>query len=265
MNNRQYSKEQLDRLNRDKGFQRIIAEDQKLNELFSAPRTEEALTDLETGMSLTSVCCIAGLKFPAPTIGVMAMLELIGSPFADMRVAEAELMDVLRCLYLLSEREKALPEITEIKRLQLSVDRLKNECVKQPELLKIAMDFERRQARIWAAFDQRVIKFGETLGTLNLPETANTLFRYLSIAGGFDMLPDLQINKTDDVKKKTGVIRNGLPVLSLKYLKWLIIALSKLSGVFRGLKSAICLCFTSSDTECREYVRKLKTRKRWNA
>ena len=82
----------------------------------------EKKDDLETCIALSGKIVIANREFPAPTAGVLAMLEQIQSPFIAEGNGKVEQLDILRALYLLSEREKALLPILRIRHLESQLE-----------------------------------------------------------------------------------------------------------------------------------------------
>ena len=82
----------------------------------------EKKDDLETCIALSGKIVIANREFPAPTAGVLAMLEQIQSPFIAEGNGKVEQLDILRALYLLSEREKALLPILRIRHLETQLE-----------------------------------------------------------------------------------------------------------------------------------------------
>ncbi len=160
----------------------------------------ESGDDLETCVALSGKIVIADREFPAPTAGVLAMLEQIQSPFVAEGNSRIEQLDILRALYLLSEREKALIPILRIRRLETRLA-----AIPEPSdaaALFVLIEQRKKLADAEAEFDAAALRFGESLGAFDVTEAANDIGAYLTLASGFEMLPDPE----DGSKKKSGGI-----------------------------------------------------------
>ncbi len=147
----------------------------------------EKKDDLETCIALSGKIVIANREFPAPTAGVLAMLEQIQSPFIAEGNGKVEQLDILRALYLLSEREKALLPILRIRHLETQL-----EAIPEPSdaaTLFVLIEQRKKLADAEAEFD-------------DVAEAANDIGAYLALASGFEMLPDPE----EGSKKKSGGI-----------------------------------------------------------
>ena len=147
----------------------------------------EKKDDLETCIALSGKIVIANREFPAPTAGVLAM-------------GKVEQLDILRALYLLSEREKALLPILRIRHLETQL-----EAIPEPSdaaALFVLIEQRKKLADAEAEFDAAALRFGESLGTFDVAEAANDIGAYLALASGFEMLPDPE----EGSKKKSGGI-----------------------------------------------------------
>ena len=150
--------------------------------------------------ALSGKIVIANREFPAPTAGVLAMLEQIQSPFIAEGNGKVEQLDILRALYLLSEREKALLPILRIRHLETQL-----EAIPEPSdaaALFVLIEQRKKLADVEAEFDAAALRFGESLGTFDVAEAANDIGAYLALASGFEMLPDPE----EGSKKKSGGI-----------------------------------------------------------
>lgn len=161
-----------------------------------------ASDDLETLVGLSGRVEIAGREFPAPCTGVLALLEQIASPFVAEGRPEVDQLDVFRALYVLSEREKVLMPILRAKRLESQLERLPEP--KDAASMYVVMEQRRKLAEAQAGFDADALAFGTTLGRFDLTEAIRDIGAYLTLAGGFEMLP----NPEDGAKKKPG----GTPI-----------------------------------------------------
>ena len=154
------------------------------------------LDKVELGMGLGGNMEIAGKSLPPPAAAVIAMLEMIGSPFVS---DEGEMTDlaVFQALYIVAEREKAVAPILRWQRREEALERLKNELSgpEDPQTVLILANL----------FNQIAVRFCDSFfGSFNVNTAASELGFYLSIAGGFDMLP------TDGESSK----KNGSSTLS---------------------------------------------------
>ena len=149
------------------------------------------LDKVELGMGLGGNMEIAGKSLPPPAAAVIAMLEMIGSPFVS---DEGEMTDlaVFQALYIVAEREKAVAPILRWQRREEALERLKNELSGQedPQTVLILANLLNQIADAKAEFDLAAVRFCDSFfGSFNVNTAASELGFYLSIAGGFDMLP----------------------------------------------------------------------------
>ena len=149
------------------------------------------LDKVELGMGLGGNMEIAGKSLPPPAAAVIAMLEMIGSPFVS---DEGEMTDlaVFQALYIVAEREKAVAPILRWQRREEALERLKNELSGQddPQTVLILANLFNQIADAKAEFDLAAVRFCDSFfGSFNVNTAASELGFYLSIAGGFDMLP----------------------------------------------------------------------------
>ena len=110
------------------------------------------LDKVELGMGLGGNMEIAGKSLPPPAAAVIAMLEMIGSPFVS---DEGEMTDlaVFQALYIVAEREKAVAPILRWQRREEALERLKKRSrqsggsAERPDPGKYAQSDRRRQSR----------------------------------------------------------------------------------------------------------------------
>ncbi len=136
----------------------------------------------------------------APAAAVIAMLELIKSPFVDGDIErEIDDMDVFRALYLFSERDKAVSPILRWMRREEALDRLKNQfnAEKYPHVALIVAEQLKGVADAQAEFDAAAMRFAESLGAFHIADAASEIGTYLALAGGFSMLPENGSKKKD--------------------------------------------------------------------
>ncbi len=170
------------------------------------PAENTPLDKVELGMGLGDNMEIAGKSLPPPAAAVIAMLEMIGSPFVS---DEGEMTDlaVFQALYIVAEREKAVAPILRWQRREEALERLKNELSgpEDPQNVLILANLFNQIADAKAEFDLAAVRFCDSFfGSFNVNTAASELGFYLSIAGGFDMLP------TDGESSK----KNGSSTLS---------------------------------------------------
>ena len=91
---RKYTKSQLDCLNKDAEFQRIISEDKELEQLFNAPKRsrDERITELALALGGSA---LIGEKeqIPAPAAGTLLLLGIIESPMLNSS-SELRIIDI---------------------------------------------------------------------------------------------------------------------------------------------------------------------------
>ena len=165
----------------------------EIKQILDEPEGNTPLDQVELTVAAGGKIQIAGFTLPAPAAAVIAMLELIDSPFVTGREND-EVTDlaVFRALYLIAERDKAVPPILRWKRREEALERLKNQfdTEESPQTVLITAEMLKTIADAQAEFDIAAMRFGESLGAFNIADAASQLGFYLSLAGGFDMLPN---------------------------------------------------------------------------
>lgn len=167
--------------------------DQKIQEILDAPEGNTARDRVETALALSSGVEVAGKPLPPPAAAVFAMLELIHSPFLEAEEGE-ELTElaVFHALYILCERENAMLEVLRWVRKEEVYERLKNEMTDTalPENLLILANVLNTIAEAKAQFDRAALTYCQNhFGAFNISNAASEIGFYLSLSGGFDMLP----------------------------------------------------------------------------
>ena len=167
----------------------------KLADIASSPEGDTPRDHIETAMALGTGVEIAGKLLPPPAAAVFAMLELIHSPFIADAEDENEFTDlaVFHALYVLSEREKAIKPVLKWHRREEAYNRLKNEIgsSRDPESMLILGNMLNSIADAKAQFDMEALDYCQTqFGRFNIADAAGEIGFYLSLSGGFDMLPD---------------------------------------------------------------------------
>ena len=172
----------------------------EIKQILDEPEGNTPLDHLELAVGAGGKVQIAGHEFPAPAAAVIAMLELIKSPFVDGDIdREVNDMDVFRALYLLSERDKAVSPILRWMRREEALERLKNQfnAEKYPHVALIVAEQLKGVADAQAEFDDAAMRFAASLGAFRIAEAASEIGTYLALAGGFAMLPDNGSKKKD--------------------------------------------------------------------
>lgn len=177
--------------------------DQKIQEILDAPEGNTARDQLELAVMASGTIEIAGHPFPAPAAAAIATLGLIGSPFVGEEDVEFDDLAVFHALYILSSREKVLGSILRWKRREEALERWKEECssTESPQAMLIIGEMLKEIADAKARFDEEALLYGEKLGAFDIASAASEIGTYLSLAGGFDMLPD-----GDGEKKRASMI-----------------------------------------------------------
>lgn len=175
--------------------------DEQIREILAAPDGGSARDALEMTVAAGGRIEIAGRQFPAPAAAVIAILELIGSPFVADTETEMTDLDVFRALYLIAEREKALPPVLRWQRRSEALETLKNQIADtaSPQSVMVIAEMMQRIADAQAEFDAEALRYGESLGVFSVASAASELGVYLSLSGGFAMLP-----AKEGAKKKDG-------------------------------------------------------------
>ena len=169
-------------------------ENRTLKEIASAPEGDAARDHVETALGLSSGVEVAGKLLPPPAAAVFAMLELIHSPFLGAEEDE-DLSDlaVFQALYVLCERERAMAAVLQWHRREEAYNRLKNELGEtlSPESLLVLGNMLNSIADAKARFDLAALDFCQNhFGAFNISDAASEIGFYLSLSGGFEMLPD---------------------------------------------------------------------------
>ncbi len=148
-------------------------------------RDEHELVCAVTGKST-----IAGREFPAPTAAVIALLDVIHSPFVSEFAESSEIteLDIFRALYLLAEREKAALPVLRMKRRAEMLEKLPEPT--DPETAYIYVRSREQLADAEGDFDAAALRFADTLGVFDFQRASTDLCCYLTLATGFSMLPD---------------------------------------------------------------------------
>ena len=147
--------------------------DSEIRKILDEPESNTPRDHLELAVGAGGKVRIAGHEFPAPAAAVIAMLELIQSPFVDGDInREVNDMDVFRALYLLSERDKAVSPILRWMRREEALDRLKNQfdVEKYPHVALIVSEQLKGVADAQAEFDAAAMRFAESLGAFHIAD-----------------------------------------------------------------------------------------------
>ncbi|MDD3887039.1 MAG: hypothetical protein PHI35_09205 [Victivallaceae bacterium] len=187
----------------DKKTASAVAADAEFDRLMNEPAQGKENAALELAVATGGNIEIAGRSFPAPAAAVYCLLEAIDSPFMPKDESDVERpvedLDVFHALYLFAKREQAVAPILKVKRRSEQIERLENSLkdAMSPEVFIVIAEHRKNLADAQAAFDEAALDFGLKLGSFNIADAINDIQMYLSLAGGFDWLP--QNNK--EVKK----------------------------------------------------------------
>jgi len=156
--------------------------------------------ETEIAIGLSGKILIAGHAFPAPSAAVLAMLELIKSPFVgeeDINLSDLLDLDIFRALYVIGKRRGALMPILRMKHQEEAFARM--ETPNDAAGVYVIAEQQKKLAELRAEFDAEVLQYAETLGCFHIADAATEIGAYLALAGGFEMLPDPE---PGDSKKK---------------------------------------------------------------
>lgn len=180
--------------------------DEQIRQILDEAEGNTSRDQLELSVAAGGQIEIAGRMFPAPAAAVLAMLEVIGSPFvADGVPAEPEALTLFRALYLIGERSRALPSVLRWKRREEALDRLQKQFRPEdsPQTAILVAEMLKSIADARADFDAAALRYGESLGAFSIVSATADLGVYLSLSGGFALLPEKEGNKKKDILTST--------------------------------------------------------------
>ncbi len=193
--------------------------DPEIEKILTEPDGASARDRVELAVGITERVTIAGREFPAPSAAVFALLETIRSPFVsgdDLPDDAFAGMAVFRALYVLSAREKAVAPILQWQRRRDALESLQKKIAgdNSPQTVLILAELIRQEATAEAHFDAAALAFADTLGAFSVTEAVQDIMFYLSLAGGFVLLPN---SDEQGVKKNEPTTSSG----SLPFGRWL--------------------------------------------
>lgn len=204
-----FTNEELEALNRDGAFQKRVAEDRELFDLFNPPPDDEDERE-QTARSLGMAYRIAGVTVPPPTIGTFRLLSFVGSEFlkAERRFDDIP-KEITLALFVLHYGARAVAPVCGQFRFRAALDRLNKQAEKSPEHLAMILDAEAKLSAELGAWDAALARFAATQfrpAGKSMLEIVREIDAYLAAAlSGLDNLPQLE---PADGKKKP--LRHGI-------------------------------------------------------
>lgn len=165
-----------------------IAEEQRFEE------------DAETLQALGAPLEIGETELPEPTTGVLALLDIIKSPFvyADKEDDVISIHDYYKAIYVISSGRDAIKDIYSLRKSQDKLERAENIAEKSPEFFAVYLSVTQALSEQEAEFDAKCFEFGAELGVIDIEKSIKELSDYIQICfGGFGILP------TNNDEKKT--------------------------------------------------------------
>jgi hypothetical protein len=167
---------------------------------------------IQTMISLGARLKIGSVELRPPSMGVVSLLDSLGSPFVTSGEEKQEITvhQILEAVYVMSLGVEAVQHVYEAIRMERELEKTVKIAEKSPEFydvfLRYLSGFSRRKAEI----DIEVERFAEKIGIFE-PETAiRQIFEYLSVCmSGFDMIPADQKNGDPDKKKDVRLMQTG--------------------------------------------------------
>ena len=167
-------------------------EEKDLNVFVESLNGDNALEDAETAAD--TIASLGGTDdvfgFQPPSIGMLAMLDAIESPFVTASLERVGVPEILKTLYVMCYGREALnPIYASLKRERL-IRKAESMAEKSPEYYAEYLKAVDRLADGWAEFDKAVIEYAEKLGNIDVDDTVKNINEYLGECfGGFSMLP----------------------------------------------------------------------------
>jgi len=160
-------------------------------EMAAGDELEELDVKQDTMAVLGGEYYIAGVQAKPPSVGMLAMLSSIDSPFVlDDTEARVTINEVLKALYVICLGKDAVQPIYAAVKAEQLLKRAENLATKSPEYFAVYTNALERLADKWVVFDSAVNDFAEQLGVINAFETAEEINNYLGCCfGGFNMVP----------------------------------------------------------------------------
>jgi len=153
--------------------------------------TGKASDQVEMAAALGGMCEIAGMKLPAPSAAVIALLDAIQSPYMQDESSEVEItrVDVARTLYIIGKRKDACLPIMRLMRRKEFCESLSDSV---DETLKIGLQREIADAQ--AELDVAAVDYiGDFV--FNDATASKDIGRYLMMCTGLSMIPTKETEK----------------------------------------------------------------------
>lgn len=173
-----------------------------------------------------------GVVMPPPTLGVLALLEQIGSPYLE--AAPLTVTDTLNAAFLLFRREKAVQLVCRLTRGRADMEADKAWVEQHPELARAYFDTVAAGGDPITEFSTAVDQFAaESLAGVPLIRLQAAIQRGIADAmGGFEMIPR---SSSADTAKKKPLTLLGSPGRLPRLLRFAGNLFSRLSGKCRWL------------------------------
>ena len=199
-----FTPDELRALEGDAEFQRRVASDRELDDLFNPPPDDEDERE-HTARGLGMAYVIAGVTVPPPTVGTFRLLSMVGSEFLK---AERKFEDLTReitlALFVLHFGHRAVAPVCGQFRWRRALEKYAKSADTSPEHLARMLAEERKIADELAAWDRALARFASTHikpAGKSFIAIVQEIDIYLNAAlAGLDELP--QLEPAPDAKKK---------------------------------------------------------------
>ena len=189
-------------------FQQAVGSDKELKRLFNEEATEGYVRDMEMMAVFSDRINIGGYDFPVLTPGCLCLLEVIKSPLVVSKSEEGEQssvtgMDVLKALYIMDRRERAVDPVQRICLRRMQLEKQKgngdDKSAEQSEQLEKAKQMLQEAEH---DFEDQVLNFYIDRPDIDFNEAFMMLNEILLQPGGFSMVPQ-RLQKTKSKKQRT--------------------------------------------------------------
>lgn len=199
-----FTPDELRALEADAEFQRRVATDRELDELFNPPPDDEDERE-HTARGLGMAYIIAGVTVPPPTVGTFRLLSMVGSEFLKSdRKFEDLSREITLALFVLHYGHRAVAPVCGQFRFRRALEKYAKTADTSPEHLARMLAEERKLADELAVWDRALARFASTHfrpAGKSLVAIINEIDVYLNGAlAGLDALP--QLEAAPDAKKK---------------------------------------------------------------
>ena len=175
-------------------------------ELMAAIEGKEADLDGETMTALGGGYRAGTLDLPPITMGLLPLLEVIGSPFLAEDTTEIGVGDIAKALYVWSCGRDAVAPIMAITRRRQALDRQKPLAEKSPEFFAKYLEAVDRVECAWAEFETAALRHFDTVQGAGIEDITATILQALNDAfAGFQAVP----SQKEAGKKNDAMTPNG--------------------------------------------------------